>query len=165
MNRSPSFVVRLAEIADAPQILSIFLQSEAQAVFKTGVSLASVVEWLDSASPEHPFWVVEANAVVVGWCALEPFYGLPSLVGAQEIAIYIDQAFHGQGAGRSLLEHVISQQASLKLHSLVAYTLANNQASQAFFSAQGFSQWGCLPQLARSQGQVCDLLMLGRQLS
>lgn len=165
MTTGSDFVVRRAQVADAPQVLSIFLQSEAQAIFKTGIGLAAVVEWIDGASSAHPFWVVECATEVIGWCALEPFYGLPSLAGAQEIALYIHEAYHGRGAGRCLLKHVIAHQAPLALHSLIAYTLATNQVSQAFFHANGFKQWGCLPNIARSQGQECDLLILGRQLA
>lgn len=164
MSTVSTFAVRSAHIADAPQILAIFLQLEAQLVFKTGIDLAAVSEWIDAATEQHPFWVLEDADQLIGWCALEPFYGLPALAGTLEIAMYIDVSHHGRGAGRYLLNHVLARQSELGLHSLVAYMLANNVASQRFFMANGFEKWGCLPNVARSKGQVSDLLMLGRQL-
>lgn len=164
MSSDLNFLVRPADIADAPEVLSIFLQAEALVVYKTGINLLSVVEWIDNATDEYPFLVVEHQSIVIGWCALEPFYGLPALAGAIEIGIYVDQSYHGKGAGKSMLNHVINLHKAKRLHSLIAYVLADNLQSQGFFRANGFQEWGCLPRVARSQGQENDLLLLGLQL-
>ncbi|SBS26457.1 Putative phosphinothricin acetyltransferase YwnH [Marinomonas aquimarina] len=160
-----SLSVRPASIEDAPMILSIFLESEAQADVKGGINLISVMEWIENATEQHPLWVQESAGQIVGWCSLERFYGLPALDGAVEIALYIAAAYQRQGCGHWLLNHIAQQAAQMGIHTLVAYILGSNQKSNHFFMKNGFQEWGCLPNVVRSAGLKGDLKLLGRQLS
>lgn len=160
-----SLSVRPAELEDAPMILSIFLESEAQADFKSGINLINVMDWIENATCLRPLWVLEHNQSVIGWCSLESFYGLPSLDGAVEVAIYIQADYQRLGCGHWLLQYVAKQARHLAIHTLVAYVLIANQKSHAFFLKNDFETWGCLPRIARSGGVKGDLALLGRQLS
>lgn len=160
-----SLSVRPADLEDAPVILSIFLESEAQADFKSGINLISVMDWIENATEQCPLWVLESDQAIVGWCSLESFYGLPSFDGAVEIAIYIQEAYQRMGCGHWLLNYVTKQARRLELHTLVAYVLVTNQKSHTFFLKNGFELWGRLPKIARSGGVKGDLVLLGRQLS
>lgn len=162
---SLSLSVRPAMIEDAPIILSIFLESEAQADFKSGIDLISVMDWIENATTLRPLWVLEHNHSVIGWCSLESFYGLPSFDGAVEIAIYIQETYQRLGCGYWLLKYIAKQAQSLEIHTLVAYVLIANDKSHSFFLKNGFETWGCLPKIARSGGVKGDLALLGRQLN
>ncbi|MFD1384761.1 GNAT family N-acetyltransferase [Rhodanobacter aciditrophus] len=157
--------VRPAELEDAPFILSIFLESEAQTDFKGGVTLYSVIDWIESSSPERPFWVLEYADTVMGWCALESFYGLPSFAGAVELGIYIQAEYQRQRLASGLLEFVEHHAQQMDIHTLVAYILSANLRSQQFFKSCGYEQWGMLPNIARSGGILGDLMVFGKSLS
>lgn len=159
-----SLTVRPATIEDAPSILSIFLESEAQDDFKTGINLISVMDWIENASELRPLLVLENDQTLIGWCSLESFYGLPSFDGAVEIAIYIQHAYHRIGCGHWLLNYLVEHARRLQIHTLMAYVLVANQKSHAFFLKNDFQLWGHLPKVARSGGMEGDLMLLGRQL-
>lgn len=159
-----SLSVRPANIDDAPIILSIFLESEAQADFKSAINLISVMDWIENATELRPLWVLENDQKIVGWCSLESFYGLPAFDGAVEIAIYVQAAYQRNGCGHWLLSYVANQARRLQIHTLVAYVLLTNQKSHSFFLKHGFESWGRLPNIARSGAVQGDLALLGRQL-
>lgn len=157
--------VRYADIDDAPVILSIFLDSQAETGFKGGVDLVSVMDWVEGSTDQRPFWVIENETnEVIGWCALESFYGLPAFDGTVEISIYIKTECQRQGLASEMMRYLEQEVTRLGLHTLVAYVLSANTASQGFFFANHFKQWGCMPSIARSGDLRGDLLVLGRSL-
>lgn len=159
-----SLLVRHAEIDDAPIILATFLESEAQADFKGGITLASVLDWIDCSTDKFPLLVVCHEGELIGWCASESFYGVPALEGVAEIAIYIKTAWHRLGIGAWLLRYLSQYALKHQLHTFVAHVLEANVTSQRFFLKQGYEQWGCLPSVARSGGVKGDLILLGRHI-
>ncbi|MBJ7550646.1 GNAT family N-acetyltransferase [Marinomonas ostreistagni] len=159
-----SLLVRHADIADAPMILDIFLESEVQTDFKGGITLASVLDWIECSNDKFPLLVVCHEDNIIGWCASESFYGLPSMAGVAEVAIYIKAAWHRLGIGAWLLHYLSQYSMSHDLHTFVAHILEANISSQHFFLRQGYEQWGRLPNVARSGGIQGDLILLGRQI-
>lgn len=155
---------RLASIEDAPSILSICLESEQHTDIKGGISLLSVIDWIDNANDQYPLWVLERNNAVIAWCSLEAFYGLPSFDGVAEVAIYITSSYQRRGIGQQLLSFIVRYCSDRDIHSLVAYILSENSKSQQFFLKNDFVEWGCLPAVARSGETYSDLKLLGRQI-
>ena len=156
--------VRPAELEDAPAVLAIFLESEAQTDFKGGVTLYSVIEWIENSHEQRPFWVLELDSVVVGWCALESFYGLPSFDGAVEVGVYIQADRQRQKLASRLLSVVEQNAKAAGIHTFVAYILSANRRSQQFFVSCGYQQWGLMPDMARSGGIKGDLTVFGKSL-
>ena len=156
--------VRPATLEDAPTILSIFSEAEAQTDFKSGINLIGVMDWVESADELRPLWVLESDQAIIGWCSLENFYGLPSFDGVVEVAIYIQHDYQRLGCGHWLLNYIAKQAGHLDIHTLVAYVLMANHNSHTFFLKNNFETWGRLPNVARYGGVHGDLVLLGRQL-
>lgn len=166
MSTSHSKGIRLAELDDAPAILSIFQDSDLFA--STGhrqdnIGLIDVMDWLESVTDKHPMLVLEEQDKVIAWCSVEPFYGLPAFDSACEISVYVSPDCQRKGIGTQLLQYLETKRAKLGFTHLVAYIYASNLDSQGFFTRQGFDQWGLLPNIAQNEQIKEDVLLLGRE--
>ncbi len=59
---------------------------------------------------------------------------------AAEIAVIVDDAWHGAGVGLLLLNHLIDVGRRMGFTSLIAYVLADNRAMRALLEATGL-EW------------------------
>lgn len=122
--------------------------------------------WLDSFNRhERPIWKIIEHDKVVGWVALEYFYGRPAYLHTAEISLYLDHRVQHHGLGQQAIEFVITQLASLKIDTLVAYVFGHNTPSLRLFHHNNFAIWGNLPKVALIDGQKRDLIILGRHFN
>lgn len=128
------------------------------------VSVASREAWFQAFDPTtRPLWVMQtSNGEVAGWVSLESFYGRPAYGQTAEISIYIDEAFRHHGLGQQALDHVFHQLPRLGLDNIVAFIFSHNVPSQGLFKKNGFETWGHLPNVAKMDGQLRSLDILGR---
>jgi len=64
------FSLRVATIDDAPDILAIYQQGDDFALSgdrNKDINLIDVMEWVESATPERPMFVVNVEGRVIGW--------------------------------------------------------------------------------------------------
>ncbi len=88
----------------------------------------------DVVVPRCDVWVAERDGAVVGVLAMD----------ADEVdRLYVDTAMHGQGIGRSLLDHA----KSLSPAGLHLVTLQRNERACRFYEHHGFAayEWGTSP--------------------
>ena len=64
----------------------------------------------------------------------------PRDTDAAEIAVIVDDAWHGAGVGLLLIEHLIDVGRRMGFTSLVAYVLADNRAMRGLLEATGL-EW------------------------
>lgn len=122
--------------------------------------------WFDSFNhQERPIWKIIEREKVVGWVALEYFYGRPAYLHTAEISIYLDRRVQHHGLGQRAIEFVITQLASLKIDTLVAYVFGHNVPSLRLFQQNSFATWGKLPKVALIDDQKRDLIILGRHFN
>src|SRR5699024_12241104 len=103
---------RKADHADLPRIVEIYnriIPSRLATADLEPVTVADREAWFASFTVTHPLWVMTQGDQIIGWVALEPFYGRPAYEHTAEISIYIDQAVRQQGRGTRALQFVISQ--------------------------------------------------------
>ncbi len=122
--------------------------------------------WYVAHTPDRrPLWVAEdEDGAIVGWCSLRDFYGRPAYAATAEIGIYVDAAARRRGVGGALLREAIARGPALGISTLLAVVFAHNGASVALFESTGFAPWGHLPGVARLDGRLADVLILGRRL-
>ncbi|MDE8602295.1 GNAT family N-acetyltransferase [Marinomonas sp. RSW2] len=159
-------VIRPAMLDDAPVILDIFQQCDRFA--STGyrqdnINLIDVMDWLESVTDKHPLLVLEEQGIVIAWCSVEAFYGLPAFDTACEISFYVLPNWQGQGIGTQLFRHLETNRTALGFTHLIAYVYSSNLNSQGFFKRQGFDEWGLLPNIAQNENITEDVYLLGRQ--
>lgn len=151
---------------DLPRIVEIYNQiipSRLATADLEPVTVADREAWFASFTATHPLWVITQGDQIIGWFALEPFYGRPAYEHTAEISIYIDQAVHHQGVGSRALQFVIDQLPQLGITAIVAYIFGHNQPSLRLFRHFGFAEWGSLPRVAELDGVQRDLKILGRR--
>ncbi|MBB1122810.1 GNAT family N-acetyltransferase [Limosilactobacillus albertensis] len=155
-----------ATIEDLPRIVEIYNQIISSRIATADLKPVTVderKEWFASFDKNHPIWVIKDKNEIIGWVALEHFYGRPAYNHTSEIAIYLDQHSQKQGVGRNTLRFVISQLPNLNIETIVAYIFGHNHPSLNLFKSFGFTQWGLLPQVAELDNIKRDLVILGRR--
>ena len=129
------------------------------------VSVAAREAWFAEHDPvTRPLWVAEEGEVLLGWLSLSSFYGRPAYRATVEVSLYVDQNHRRRGVGSYLLSEAISCAPRMGIVSLLGFIFGHNQPSLSLFHRFGFSQWGCLPRVARLDGIERDVVILGRRV-
>ncbi len=162
--------IRLAREEDLASIVQIYTAATGSGGFSTADGAASSLEarqpWFTQhQSGGYPLWVLTRASRVLGWLALERFYGGAVYRYTAEVAVYIATAAQGQGLGGRLLDHALAQAPALGLHTLLALIFTDNHSSLALFRSRDFRRWGHLPRVARIAGVAHSLDILGRPLA
>jgi len=159
--------IRLAELEDAPAILSIYNQAIAIGLATghlTPIKLLDVLDWLESGHLERPFWVYEREGVVHGWANVDDFHGLPTFSACVEVGVYVCPNNHRQGIGRALLQRLEKDMLILGVSHLMAFVFQQNESSLGLFNRHGFEQWGLLPHAAKVASQQFNICLMGKRL-
>lgn len=161
-----NLIYEKATIEDLPRIIEIYNQIIPSRIATADLKPVTVDErkkWFASFDKNHPIWVIKDKNEIIGWVALEHFYGRPAYNHTSEIAIYLDQHFQKKGIGKNTLRFVINQLPNLNIETIVAYIFGHNHPSLNLFKSFGFTQWGLLPQVAELDNIKRDLVILGRR--
>lgn len=156
-----------AQEKDLPKIVEIYNQiipSRLATADLEPITVADREEWYHSFTKTHPLWIIQNDEQkIVGWVALEPFYGRPAYEHTSEIAIYIDKSARHHGIGTQALQFVISKLSQLGITAIVAYIFGHNLPSLGLFKSFNFTEWGRLPRVAELDGVQRDLVIMGRR--
>lgn len=167
MSDSERGSIRLAELEDAPAILSIYNQAIATGLATghlTPIKLLDVLDWLETGHLERPFWVYESAGDVRGWANVDDFHGLPTFSSCVEVGVYVCPSYHRQGIGKALLNRLEKDMLILGVTHLMAFVFQQNTSSLALFRLHGFEQWGLLPEAAKVESQLFNICLLGKRL-
>ena len=114
---------------------------------------------------EYPLYVYEIQGRVVGYVHLSSYRsGRKALSAIAEVSYYIHNEYHRRGIGSKLMEYVIKMSRELKYKTLIAILLDWNVPSIGLLEKFGFEKWGCLPDVADFDGEVCSHLYYGVKL-
>ena len=129
------------------------------------VSVAAREAWFAEHNPlTRPLWVAEEGKLCVGWLSLSSFYGRPAYKATVEVSLYVDQNHRRRGVGSYLLSEAISIAPRIGIETLLGFIFGHNQPSLSLFHGFGFTEWGCLPRVARMDGIERDVVILGRRV-
>jgi L-amino acid N-acyltransferase YncA len=129
------------------------------------VSVESKQAWFKAHSPEkRPLWIVLVEGNYAGWMSFNSFYGRPAYDGTVEVSIYLEDTFKGKGLGKACLQKAIDEAPALNIHTLLGFIFAHNEPSLKLFDQFGFHTWGHLPKVANMNGEMRDLLILGKKV-
>lgn len=128
------------------------------------VSVQSRVDWFNAHHDARPLYVLKEQGKVVGWVSFKSFYGRPAYDQTVEVAVYLCESVRGRGLGKQCLQFIEQQARRLQISSLVAFIFSHNIVSLKLFEKAGFIKWGELPQVAKMDGQLYSLTILGKSL-
>ena len=95
-------------------------------------------------SKNFPVIVAELNGNVVGFGMYSEFRFREAYKFTVEHSVYVNEAFHGKGIGKVLLQELISLARKQKLHTMIAVIDAENQGSVEFHEKFGFKTVGII---------------------
>src|SRR5690606_9306266 len=82
-----------------------------------------------------------------------------------EISIYLDEKARRRGFGRMILQEIVRTAPSLGIEKLIGLIFSHNTPSIQLFKSEGFSEWGNLPNVAKLDGILRGLTIVGKDLS
>jgi phosphinothricin acetyltransferase len=130
-------------------------------------SVASFEEWAPSAeevaariertSQTHPWLVLEDAEGVVGYAYASPHHARAAYRWAADVAIYVDPAHQGRGAGRRLYTALLDLLRQQGLRTACAGITLPNDASVALHRAMGFELVGTYSAIGWKAGAWRDV--------
>jgi L-amino acid N-acyltransferase YncA len=162
-------IIREAKESDLSSIVEIYnaaVPTRRATADLDPISVESRREWFKKHDPEqYPIWVVTVEGLVVGWLALQMFYGRAAYRKTAEVSLYIAPDYQGCGLGKLLVEYALDRCAKLDLSTLICIIFAHNEPSICLFEKFGFQRWGYLPGIAELEDLQADVMILGKKLS
>jgi L-amino acid N-acyltransferase YncA len=148
--------------ADWPDVRRIYAEGQAtgRATFDT-----EIPEWevWDAGHLGTPRLVARDAGEVVGWAALGPVSSRPCYRGVAEVSIYVAGAAQGRGAGRLLLEALVTASEEEGIWTLHSSIHADNSASVRLHQRAGFRVVGRRERIARRTDGWADTIIMERR--
>jgi len=120
--------------------------------------------WNDNHLPDYRL-VAKDGDLVVGWVALSLVSSRDVYSGVAEVRVYVAEKFRGQGAGKLLLNQLVSASESARVWTLQASIFVKNKASIAIHAACGFRSVGTRERIGCLYGRWRDTLLIERRSS
>jgi len=96
-------------------------------------------EWFAQKKKEnYPLFVAEENNMIVGFSTFGQFRNWLAYKYSVENSVYIKADQRGKGIGKLLLQPLIDAAKQMRLHTIIAGIVADNEASMALHQKFGF---------------------------
>lgn len=118
--------------------------------------------WNSSHRPDCRL-VAKDGGQVVGWAALSPVSVRSAYSGVAEVSVYVAEHFRGKGAGKLLLDSLVSSSESAGVWTLQAMIFVENEASIALHASCGFRPVGTRERIGCLYGRWRDTLLMERR--
>jgi L-amino acid N-acyltransferase YncA len=112
---------------------------------------------------DHLRWVVVLENKIVGWAGLLPVSVRKVYDGVTEVSIYIHPDFAGQGIGKQLMNHLITESEKAGIWTLYASIFPENKASIQLHVSNGFREIGYRERIAQLDGKWRDTVLFERR--
>ncbi|SCF20560.1 GNAT family N-acetyltransferase [Micromonospora chokoriensis] len=111
----------------------------------------------------HRFVAVDRVGTVLGWVAASPTSTREVYAGVVEHSVYVDPAAQGRGAGRLLLDALISSTEAAGIWTIQSGIFPENAASLVLHQRAGFRAVGVRERVGRHHGRWRDVVLLERR--
>ncbi|WAH35280.1 GNAT family N-acetyltransferase [Alicyclobacillus dauci] len=153
-------VVRDAVIEDLPYLLEIYNQAVRNSAATFDLEESSLEQrkvWFSHYSDSHPLIVCEVDGVVAGYASLSRFRDKAAYDKTVESSVYVDEAFHGQGIGKTLMREILQRAREIGHHVVIAGITGGNEASIKLHVSLGFEYIGCFKEVGFKFGRWQDV--------
>jgi phosphinothricin acetyltransferase len=148
--------------ADWPAVRRIYAEGIASGRATFDTELPDWEAW-DAGHLARPRLVAREDGEVVGWAALGPVSSRPCYRGVAEVSIYVAGAVQGRGAGRLLLDALVTGSEAAGIWTLHASIHADNSASVRLHQRAGFRLVGRRERIARRADGWADTIIMERR--
>jgi phosphinothricin acetyltransferase len=153
---------RQATTGDAAAIARIYNDGIADrvATFETRLRTpADIVTWFDGI---HPVVVCESDERLVAFASTSTYRPRPCYDGIAEFSVYVAREARGKGAGRIVLDALLSAAEQQGFWKLVSRVFVENSASRALLRSAGFREVGTYEKHAKLDGIWHDVIVVER---
>ena len=153
---------RPATPADAAAIAEIYNQGieDRVATFETRLRTAEdVAAWFDGV---HPIVVAEEEGQVIAFAATSSYRPRDCYKGIAEVSVYVARKSRGRGAGRLVLQALITACEKAGFWKLVSRVFLDNMASRHLIRSLGFREVGVYEKHGQLDGVWRDVLIVER---
>jgi L-amino acid N-acyltransferase YncA len=133
---------------------------EGNATFETAAP--SWPEFNGAKLPDHRY-VAISGGTVTGWVAATPVSDRCVYAGVVEHSVYVHPAARGQGAGRQLLNALITSTEQAGIWTIQSGIFPENTASAALHQAAGFRVVGVRQRIGQHHGRWRDVVLIERR--
>lgn len=162
--------ISLASHDDLPQIVDIYnstIASRQATADLQPVSVSDREAWFSAhQSPNRPIYVLknQQDGSVLAWGSFSDYYPRHAYRITAEISLYVRHDMRGIGTGKDLLSYMLMKAPSLDIQNVIAVIFAHNHTSLYLFAKFGFEEWGRLPEVCDMEGQIADVVILGKKI-
>jgi L-amino acid N-acyltransferase YncA len=148
--------------AHAAAVLAIYQSGidEGNATFETRAPAWD--EFCSARLASHRFVAIGGDSVL-GWVAASPVSDRCVYAGVVEHSVYVHPCSRGQGAGRRLLDALITSAEGAGIWTIQSGIFPENHASKALHLTMGFRVVGTRERIGRHQGHWRDVLLIERR--
>ncbi len=167
MHAAGTLTIRPADETDLPAIVAILNAAIATRTATAQLDPVDVDDrraWLDAHDARHPVWAALDEDGLAGWLSVLPWSERAAYAGTAELSVYVAPNRQGRGVGRKLVRHAIAEAPRLAIEAYVARIFTNNPASLRLFERFDFQRWGVMRGVARLDGALRDVAILGRHV-
>lgn len=109
-------------------------------------------------SSSYPYYVCEADGVVIGYCYAHPWKERAAYRYTHETTVYIHPQYHGKGIGHRLMRRLTEGCRDMGCHALIACITSDNTASIAFHASLGFERVSYFKSVGFKFGKWLDVV-------
>jgi L-amino acid N-acyltransferase YncA len=152
-------LVRPARSADVAEIVAIYAPAVLDSVISFEEALPTLEEMKGrlSARPTMPWLVADINGVVAGYAYASPHRQRAAYRWSADCSVYISPAFHRQGIGRLLYEHLFAEMRDLGYLSMYAGIALPNEKCVGLHERLGFTLVGVYRTVGFKHGRWLDV--------
>ncbi len=140
-------IVRIAKETDLPILTDIYNEAIQKTVATFDTEIKSVEQrkdWFLSHQDKLPIWVCEIDDQIVGWGSLSQWSDRCAYSGTIENSVYIFEKFQGKGAGKLLMDTMVSYAREKKYKTIIARISDGNSPSIHLHKKYGFENIGTM---------------------
>ena len=158
-------IIRPAKQTDAAVAAEIW-NAEIRNGISTFNSLEKSVSELEDQiqSRGSAFQIAEHEGEVIGFATYFPFRGGVGYARSKEHTIYLSPNARGLGAGRALMDALLSAAKNNGVHSMMAGIAGENEAGVRFHAALGFKHVARVPEVGYKFNRWMDLILMQKFL-
>jgi phosphinothricin acetyltransferase len=154
--------VRSAVHADAAAIADIYNQGieDRVATFETRLrSAEDIASWFDGV---HPVMLAEDEGNIIAFAATSTYRPRDCYKGIAEVSVYVARSARRRGAGKLVLQALMTACEQNGFWKLVSRVFAENMASRRLISSLGFREVGVYEKHGKLDGVWRDVIVVER---
>ena len=161
------FTIRLANIADAKQILAVYAPFVTDSIISFEYEVPTLDDFenrLQTVAAEYPWLVVESGNEIVGYAYGGKHRGRTAYNWSVESTIYLAESVHGKGLARVIYISLLDCLRHLGYANAYAGITLPNPKSQKFHASMGFQPIGTFKNIGYKFGKWHDTHWMQKDL-